>query len=75
MNMIILLDVNQVPMLTFVARPSKLDRVPSLILSSSFNKNTADVVAISLESMSSTLGEVLRRLKKVELHFGNAGQP
>ena len=31
-SMITLLDVNQVLMPTFVARPSKLDRVPSLIL-------------------------------------------
>ena len=49
--------------------------MPSLILSSSFNKDTADVVATSLNSMSSTLGEVLRRLEKVELHFCNVGQP
>ena len=70
-----LLDVNQVLMPTFVARPLKLDRVPSLILSSSFNKDSADVVANSLDSMSSSLGEVLRPLEKVELHVGNAGQP
>ena len=70
-----LLDVNQVPMPTFVARPSKLDRVPSLILSSSFNMDTADVVATSLDSMLSTLGEVLRRLEKIEKHLGNSSQP
>ena len=74
-SMFTLLDVNQVPMPTFVARPSKLDKMPSLILSSSFNKDTADVVATSLDSMSSTLGEVFHHFEKVELHFGNAGQP
>ena len=74
-SMFTLLDVHQVLMPTFVARPSKLDRVPSLILSSSFNKGTVDVVTTSLDSMSSTLGEFLRRLEKVELHFGNADQP
>ena len=74
-SMFTLLDVNQVPMPTFVTHSSKLDRVPSLILSSSLNEDTADVVANSLDSMSSSLGEVLRPLEKVELHVGNAGQP
>ena len=59
---------------TFVVRPSKLDRVPSLILSSWFSKETADAVATSLNSMFSTLGEVLRRLEKVEQHFRNSDQ-
>ena len=58
-----------------MARPSKLDWVAVFDIDSTFNKDNADVVDTSLDSVSTTLREFPPRLEKVEQQFDNSGQP
>ena len=68
-------NVTQIVLHEFVARPSKLDRVPMLMLSplplGQCNKDVDCAVTTSLHIMSFAISEVRRRLDQVEKNLGN----